>query len=71
MAKTAELRTVAHKSSNTVEIVLIQDGHPIGSVCYTQEQAEQHARQVVEAIEIVNANKSKLILPERIGRPFH
>lgn len=67
-----ELRVCANKAGGFVELVLVADGHVLGSVRFTQQQAEHHARCVIEAIEIVNvsgAKTPKLILPGMAGLP--
>jgi pyridoxal biosynthesis lyase PdxS len=67
MAKEPErmLTVYANPGKQQIEIILLADGSPIGSIIYTQDQAEQHARAVVEAIELVNQRKSSLLLPEK------
>jgi hypothetical protein len=58
-----ELRICANKQKGRIEIILLADGSPIGSVNFSQEQAEQHTRLLITAIEMLNDGKSKLILP--------
>lgn len=66
------MRFFANKNTGVIEVVLLADGLPLGSIAYTQEQAESFARQLVEAIEVVNAHRSRqpqkpsIILPEAV-----
>jgi hypothetical protein len=60
-----ELRVMVNQGRREIDLVLLADGHPLGSIRFTQEQAENHARAVIEAIEMVNAAKSSIILPGR------
>lgn len=63
-----EMRFMANKDTGKIEVVLLYDGQVQGSILYTQEEAESFARQLVEAIEVVNANrKPGLIIPERVN----
>ncbi len=65
MAKTpvCELRIMANQGRREIEIIHLADGVPVASIKFNQEQAESHARQVIEAIEIINAQRSSLIVP--------
>lgn len=66
MSKTPEreLRIYANKSTGLIEIILLVDGSQIGSISYTQEQAESHTRLLITAIEMLNEGKPKLFLPD-------
>jgi hypothetical protein len=55
----AELRVVAHKARQEIEIIYIADGSPVVSIAFNQEQAGQHARTMIEAIETLNASGRK------------
>lgn len=59
-----ELRILANKAVGLIEIVLLVDGSQAGSVSFTQEQAEHHARLLITAIEMVNEGKPKLFMPD-------
>lgn len=60
-----EMRFYANKQTGKIEIVTTEFGQPLASIEFTQEQAESFARQLVEAIEIVNENRANksLIIP--------
>lgn len=67
-----ELRVCANKAGGFVEVALLAEGNVLGSVRFTQQEAEHHARCVIKAIEIVNvsgAKTPKLILPGMAGLP--
>jgi hypothetical protein len=57
-----ELRVMVHPPKKLVELILLADGLPLGSVQFTQEQAENHARAVIDAIERLQQRRS-LIVP--------
>lgn len=58
-----ELRVYANKQSGLIEIVMLRDGDLVDSISYTQEQAEHHARCLIDAIELVNAHgRPKIII---------
>jgi hypothetical protein len=44
-----ELRVMVHPPKKLVELILLADGLPLGSVQFTQEQAENHAREFAAA----------------------
>lgn len=64
-----ELRILANKTTGLIEIVLLADGSQVGSVSFTQDQAEHHARLLITAIEMVNEGKPKLFMPDGSRAP--
>jgi hypothetical protein len=63
-APTREMRVYANRNAKKIEVILLADGLPLGSILWTEEEATQHARAVIEAIELVRGAKPSLILPE-------
>lgn len=68
MSKKAEreLRILANKQKGVIEIVLLADGSPLGSIEFTQDQAERHTRLLITAIEMLHEGKPKIILPDNV-----
>lgn len=66
-----ELRYYVNQSTGIVEIVLLADGSPLGSIAYDQDQATRFCKGLVEAIETLNKRKIGLLVPEKVGAPFH
>lgn len=62
-----ELRVACHPGKRQMEVITLAGGSPIASIAFDQEQAEQHARAVIDAIEILQRQKSLLVLPERVS----
>ncbi|MES2671632.1 MAG: hypothetical protein V4673_14610 [Pseudomonadota bacterium] len=60
-----ELRVMANKAQGKIEIIHLADGLPVCSIEFNQEQAEAHARVLIDAIEMINGPKSSLILPDQ------
>lgn len=58
-----EIRVLANKAEGRIEIVCLSDGAKVYDINFTEEQAVQHARALVDAIEMVRAGKPKIILP--------
>jgi len=63
-----ELRIGVKKSDGTIEIFALSDGNAVYSIVFTIDQAEKHAMQLIEAIEIARSaqgmpKRSGLVLP--------
>lgn len=69
MAKepTRELRVMANRNDSEIEVIHLADGLPVCSIKFDQEQAERHARTVIEAIEMLQGQKTSLRLPDKIN----
>lgn len=67
----AELKFKADKATGSIEIALLHDGAPVGSIVYSLAEAEAFTRQLAEAIIALNdagpRQKPSLILPERVN----
>lgn len=62
-----EMRVLVNKAARRIEVVMLSDGSPVGECNFTQEQAEHHARVLIDAIEMLNAGKPGLILPDKLN----
>jgi len=64
-----QINVYANKATRRIELRLIERGHPVYTIEWDQAAAENHARAVIAAIEIVNAAKPKIIIPENVAKP--
>jgi hypothetical protein len=57
-----EFRFMVNPKIGAIEIVLLYDGLPKGSIRYTQDQAENFARKLVEALDRCRGGEFEVML---------
>lgn len=62
------LNVYANKAERKIELRLLENGHPVYTIQLDQSQAENHARALIAAIELINAAKPKIIIPENVSK---